>query len=672
MRTRKLTMKEARSLRKRQRSTFSKSSEHFSSSARASRSRRVAALPKGRKVNLQNSVTMLSSGGTRKRKSILIADKGQSGKCKKIDYSPIKTRGLYKKQVRGTEHCRLCKTNVRGFMTCSVCQTKYHLECLRYTVESVRLVSEKRSFTWLCPMCVYCCTCNQLINDPENVQCFACDRAFHGACRPASGIFLNPKDAVSQWLCPQCTYLTSTENIKLAESTLNNLSLASSQMENELSEKRTYLRSSRHDRAPSVTWKIKLQAERNVINDQLKDLYGKYLEDKNCKQKEPVRCVGREGFSSRKKLRFSAKSAKKVRRSDSEFETAKNITVINGVKFSTQKERNFLQDLSESEKQRAMKEISTASDFDLYMIAKREFMATQPSEDMNAGGKIPPQTQWIQFGPKRMLAMHASPYPKRIAQSTSVYICQFCLTAFEDVTTYEIHQAQCEWHHPPGNEIYRENGLSFWEIDGVDEIVYCRKLCLLSKLFLVSKTLYHEVETFFFYILTEHTSEGHVFLGYFSKEKNPSKNNNLSCLLTLPSFQRTGYGKFLIDLSYKLSLRERKIGGPEHPLSDMGLITYRSYWKAVIISYIRSRREAGSISIKEMSNETGIHSSDIISTMLDNKMLKYRDGNYMINKKKALTAPLYMFRRRVVHNEKLVWQPEFDIECTIKMGTYVD
>lgn len=33
------------------------------------------------------------------------------------------------------------------------------------------------------------------------------------------------------------------------------------------------------------------------------------------------------------------------------------------------------------------------------------------------------------------------------------------------------------------------------------------------------------------------------------QEKNPTKNNNLSCLLTLPSKQKSGYGKLLIDLS---------------------------------------------------------------------------------------------------------------------------
>jgi hypothetical protein len=38
-------------------------------------------------------------------------------------------------------------------------------------------------------------------------------------------------------------------------------------------------------------------------------------------------------------------------------------------------------------------------------------------------------------------------------------------------------------------------------------------------------------------------------VGYFSKEKDSSENNNLACILTLPPYQRKGYGKFLIDFS---------------------------------------------------------------------------------------------------------------------------
>lgn len=91
--------------------------------------------------------------------------------------------------------------------------------------------------------------------------------------------------------------------------------------------------------------------------------------------------------------------------------------------------------------------------------------------------------------------------------------------------------------------------MSIWEVEGREEPAYCRNLCLFAKLFLSSKTLYQEVETFHFYVLTELTPRGCVLASYFSKEKNPSKNNNLSCLLTLPNHQGKGYGKLMIDCS---------------------------------------------------------------------------------------------------------------------------
>lgn len=632
--------------------------------------RHVATVKMEKKVRTSLAVDD-SAADLRKRERTPTAGKEQHAKSGSA-YSPIKTRGLYKKQVRVTERCRLCKANTGGFMTCTVCQTKYHLECLGYASESVRLVFERRLYTWLCPACIYCCACNEFICDAGNVQCFACDRAFHGNCRPKSGVLKNPKDPLSNWFCPDCEHLA---NVEISENSGNTPSSSGSQSENESSERKS-ISKNRHrkrDYVAAFRWKSRLQAERDAINDRLKDLCREELAEKERKQQEDLkRQTERENFLPRRKTKFSAMITKKMKRSYLECEQAKNIKIIEGVKFSVMEKKGLEQQISGAEKQRIMKGKTSTFDYNLYMAAKKEFLATQPSEDVSTGEDISARMQWVQFGPKRLLARYASAYPKCISESPNVYVCRFCLTAVEDSTMYEIHMAQCEWRHPPGNEIYRENGLSFWEIDGVDEIAYCRRLCLLSKLFLFSKTLHHEVETFLFYILTELTSEGYVLLGYFSKEKNPSRNNNLSCLLTLPSSQRTGYGKFLIDLSYKLSLRERKIGGPEHPLSDLGLITYRSYWKAVIVSYIRTRRHVAAISIKEMSNETGIHSSDIVSTMLDNNMLKYRDGNYLINKKKALTAPLHTFRRRVVHPEQLVWEPEFDVERTIKMGTYVD
>jgi hypothetical protein len=49
---------------------------------------------------------------------------------------------------------------------------------------------------------------------------------------------------------------------------------------------------------------------------------------------------------------------------------------------------------------------------------------------------------------------------------------------------------------------------------------------------------------------------------------------------------------------YLLSRVEDKIGSPEHPLSDMGLLTYRNYWKDVIFEYLCKLGHAEQLSIK--------------------------------------------------------------------------
>lgn len=52
-------------------------------------------------------------------------------------------------------------------------------------------------------------------------------------------------------------------------------------------------------------------------------------------------------------------------------------------------------------------------------------------------------------------------------------------------------------------------------------------------------------------------------IGYFSKEKFSADDYNLACILTLPPYQRKGFGKFIIAFSYELSKVERKCGTPE-------------------------------------------------------------------------------------------------------------
>jgi len=78
-------------------------------------------------------------------------------------------------------------------------------------------------------------------------------------------------------------------------------------------------------------------------------------------------------------------------------------------------------------------------------------------------------------------------------------------------------QQKCEMRCPPGNEIYRRRELSVFEVDGNRSKIYCQNLCLLAKLFLDHKTLYYDVESFHFYVLTISDDAGCCLIGYFSK-----------------------------------------------------------------------------------------------------------------------------------------------------------
>lgn len=51
---------------------------------------------------------------------------------------------------------------------------------------------------------------------------------------------------------------------------------------------------------------------------------------------------------------------------------------------------------------------------------------------------------------------------------------------------------------------------------------------------------------------------------------------------------------------YLLTRVECKIGSPEKPLSDLGLISYRSYWKDVLLAYLCSR-SGSTLSVKDIS-----------------------------------------------------------------------
>ncbi|XP_048448424.1 histone acetyltransferase KAT8 isoform X1 [Rhincodon typus] len=234
----------------------------------------------------------------------------------------------------------------------------------------------------------------------------------------------------------------------------------------------------------------------------------------------------------------------------------------------------------------------------------------------------------IQIGNYEIDAWYFSPFPEDYGKQPKLWVCEYCLKYMKFERTYRFHLSQCQWRQPPGKEIYRKTNISVYEVDGRDHKIYCQNLCLLAKLFLDHKTLYFDVEPFVFYILTEVDRHGAHIVGYFSKEKESPDGNNVACILTLPPYQRRGYGKFLIAFSYELSKLESTVGSPEKPLSDLGKLSYRSYWSWVLLEILRDFR--GTLSIKDLSQMTSITQNDIISTLQSLNMVKYWKGQHVI------------------------------------------
>lgn len=204
-----------------------------------------------------------------------------------------------------------------------------------------------------------------------------------------------------------------------------------------------------------------------------------------------------------------------------------------------------------------------------------------------------------------------------------LFLCEFCLKYTKSKSVLQRHLNKCNWRNPPGTEIYRCGDLSVFEVDGNANKIYCQNLCLLAKLFLDHKTLYYDVEPFLFYVLAKSDRKGYHLIGYFSKEKHCQQKYNVSCIMTMPNYQRQGYGRFLIDFSYLLSKTEGAAGTPEKPLSDLGRVSYHAYWKSVIIEYLNNNR-TNPISIQNISAETGLQHQDIAQAFHLLGFLKYR------------------------------------------------
>ena len=267
---------------------------------------------------------------------------------------------------------------------------------------------------------------------------------------------------------------------------------------------------------------------------------------------------------------------------------------------------------------------------------------------------------WIELGRYVCDCWYDSPFPDEFTDGNKLFVCEFCLKYHRKRKAYISHKKMCELRRPPGDEIYRHpapaatqtpdagdaerpgrNQLRMWEVDGSNATTYCQNLCLIAKLFLDHKTLYYDVAAFHFYVLTEQDfdAEGvpmHRIVGYFSKEKG-QVDTNLACILTLPPYQRRGFGAFLIAFSYELSRREGRIGTPERPLSDLGYLSYKSYWSRAVLEALNGT--SGEVSVNDLSKKTNIRVDDIVATLQSHSSVRFfKDQGYMNISEEAIAA----------------------------------
>lgn len=274
--------------------------------------------------------------------------------------------------------------------------------------------------------------------------------------------------------------------------------------------------------------------------------------------------------------------------------------------------------------------------------------------------------EMLELGRHRIRPWYFSPYPVELVSLPCIYLCEFCLKYMKSRHCLQRHSQKCCLRHPPGNEIYRKNTLSFFEIDGRKNKMYAQNLCLLAKCFLDHKTLYYDTDPFLFYIMTEIDNRGFHIVGYFSKEKESSEDYNVACILTLPPYQRKGYGKLLIEFSYELSKCEGKTGSPEKPLSDLGLLSYRSFWSETILEILVNLKsedpnEKPQMTINELSDQTCIKKEDVISTLQYLNLINYYKGQYIITiTKEVLTAYERASQKRKIRIDAncLHWTPK--------------
>ncbi|XP_058820696.1 histone acetyltransferase KAT6A isoform X2 [Topomyia yanbarensis] len=485
--------------------------------------------------------------------------------------------------------------------SCSGCGMSLHNKCANNgTTATVPLAAlSRKGNKWFCEECKTCDAClTQNEKGPCVLSCSDCGRNFHFTCMEPE--VNDAKKVKTLWRCTSC----------LNEYNKNRMSVMESPQCDTLLRKRIEAtqkpQSEERKRKKSVPINKMVPETLTIDKNVVSPMHG----SSSAVMKTPKTNSSSKIGNPRRIKKQQSQSPEPPERNE---KLPEQPSLPNSV---TQKDA----DLYKQVREQAAKSLADMMRYDSKAFArettpepttptKKPLLTTlqSPSKFMAAQERCPAA---IEFGKFEIKTWYSSPFPQEYARLPKLFLCEFCLKYTKSKAVLQRHQDKCSWRNPPGTEIYRCNDISIFEVDGNASKIYCQNLCLLAKLFLDHKTLYYDVEPFLFYVLTKYDRKGYHLVGYFSKEKHCQQKYNVSCIMTMPQYQRQGFGRFLIDFSYLLSREEGQPGTPEKPLSDLGRVSYHAYWRSVALEYLYHNRDRV-VSLRTISQETGIVIADV-------------------------------------------------------------
>ncbi|KAF7330289.1 Histone acetyltransferase [Mycena venus] len=543
--------------------------------------------------------------------------------------------------------CGFCGQKKAGqterMATCHDCGRSAHPSCLQLAPSIGELI---QTYEWVCIECKKCEVCLQKGDDARILFCDSCDRGWHMDC-------LDPpvEDMpVGKWYCPRCPNAIETERETSVASTSHSTATPRPPDEDDFDD----------DEEEEETVQVSLSPKPHK-SPKTRKRANDFAQASPSRAAKRIRIHPPNPPPPTPSVRLRIPNARGRRHEDEEppppglFDE-----ILTTEERDTSKTAIAAPDKQKFEKSRAMAEsklgppllprqrrTSEIPDTPTAGPSSRPLRSSfaqhsqipspsaSPAPSSTPGAHVlsrhdhdnpaPLRISTIRFGQFDIKTWYNAPFPEEYANIPDgrLWICEFCLKYMKSRFGATRHRMKCKSRNPPGDEIYRDQTVSIFEVDGRKNKIYCQNLCLLSKMFLDHKSLFYDVEPFLFYVITEVDDCGARFVGYFSKEKRSPKDYNVSCIMTLPVRQRQGWGNLLIDFSYLLSKKERRLGSPEKPLSALGALGYKNYWTLALMRYLATAPDRPRL--EDICVATSMTMEDVHTTLVQQDMITVRE-----------------------------------------------